>query len=617
MAFSKREQAAASFRLGVQRHQAGALAEAEAAYRQALSLRPNDTDFLDMMGILAHQTGRGDLAVRHFRKAASLAPAEARHHLHLAAALRDLGRAEDAVQACRKAVRLKAQDGNAYQVLGGALADLGRAEEAAEALATARRLNPVSAEAANELGNVLNALARSEEAAACFEDAIRLNPNDPVPYNNLGLALRGLNRTSEAIAAFRSALRLRPDYINALSNLGLLLQEVYDYTEAETCLAKAATLDPGSPETLGNLGLLFYNRRHLRDAVKTFRRGLELAPGNATLTFNLSQAALALGDYPTGWAAFEARWHVPGAAANWIETGAPLWNGRDSLAGKTILLFGEQGHGDTIQFVRYAPILAAHGATVLLLVQPALVSLLGRMTGVAGCFALGETPPPADLRFPIMSLPLALGTTLETIPAGCPYLAADAAAAARWRARTGPLPGRKIGLVWAGDPRPDQPEAHRVDRRRSLQFQQLAPLADVGGVSFVSLQKGSPAVEARGGPPLHDWTDELNSFADTAALVSTLDLVISADTAAAHLAGALGLEVWLLNRFDSCWRWLDGRDDSPWYPRLRQFRQTVPGDWDGVMARVRARGVSHLFPVLIRATCLGGWNGTVPFPASS
>ena len=598
MAFSKREQAAASFRLGVQRHQAGALEEAEAAYRQALALRPNDADCLDMMGILAHQTGRGDLAVRHFRKAASLAPAEARHHLHLAAVLRDLGRAEDAVQAGRKAVRLRAQDGNAYQVLGCALADMGRAEEAAEALATARRLIPMSAEAANELGNALTALTRTEEAAACFEDAIRLNPNDPVPYNNLGLALRGLNRPDEAIAAFRSALRLRPDYLNALSNLGLLLHERHQDAEAEICLMKAAELDPESPEILGNLTQVLSrqrnerdpSQRNLREQFKTFRRAVALVPGNPTLTFYLSHIALALGDYRTGWAAYEARWRIPDAIG-WIETEAPLWNGRDSVAGKTVLLFAEQGHGDTLQFVRFAPILAARGATVLLLVQPALVSLLGRMEGVAGCFAFGETPPPADLRFPLMSLPLALGTTVETIPGGRPYLDPYAGAVAHWHARTGALPGRKIGLVWAGDPRPGQPAANRIDRRRSLRFQQLAPLAGLDGVSFISLQKGSPAAQAQEGIPgltLHDWTDELHSFADTAALVRTLDFVISVDTAVAHLAGAVGREVWLLNRFDSCWRWLEDRDDSPWYPGLRQFRQTAPGDWDGVLARVRA-----------------------------
>jgi hypothetical protein len=228
---------------------------------------------------------------------------------------------------------------------------------------------------------------------------------------------------------------------------------------------------------------------------------------------------------------------------------------------------------------------------VILLVQPELVSLLAPVSGISACFGFGSEIPPVDLQFPLMSLPSRLGVSLDSIPAECPYLAPDPKAASAWADRLATLPGLKVGLVWAGDPQSLQPAAARVDPRRSLRLNQLAPLAAVAGVSFLSLQKGAPAEQARAGLPgmtLHDWTSELTSFADTAALVQNLDLVISVDTAVAHLAAALGRPVWLLNRFDSCWRWLDGRDDSPWYPTLRQFRQTRPGDWAEVISRVRA-----------------------------
>jgi tetratricopeptide (TPR) repeat protein len=350
-------------------------------------------------------------------------------------------------------------------------------------------------------------------------------------------------------------------------------------------------LIPNSPDPYQNLGTVLYRQRRLQDAVEIFRRGLQVAPESAHLTENLGYAALALGDYELGFACWEARWRIDLYRSGWHQSTAPTWDGARSLAGKTILLFAEQGLGDTMQFVRFVPELAARGARVLLMVQQPLVSLLRGVQGVEACFGLDDKPPRYDVQYPLLSLPHALGTRLDDIPADIPYLAAEPGSVAAWRERLASIPGLKIGLVWAGDPRPHQPEASRLDRRRSVRFDQLAPLAGIAGVSFVSLQKGKAAEQARTALPdleLHDWTSELNSFADTAALVEALDVVISVDTSVVHLGGALGRPVWLLNRFDSCWRWLDGRDDSPWYPTLRQFRQARPGDWDEVLARVRA-----------------------------
>ena len=255
---------------------------------------------------------------------------------------------------------------------------------------------------------------------------------------------------------------------------------------------------------------------------------------------------------------------------------------------RTLLLHAEQGLGDTLQFCRYVPLIAA-GAKTVLEVQAPLVRLLSRLPGVASIVAQGACLPPFDAHCPLLSLPGALGTTLDTIPAATAYLAADPALAAEWSERLAGLAGLRVGIVWAGSAR-DDPELAAVDARRSISLEALAPLAGAPGVSFISLQKGEPAAQASRPPlgmALADFTADLDDFEDTAALVANLDLVISVDTAVVHLAGALGKPVWLLNRFDTCWRWLLNRDDSPWYPTLRQFRQSSPGDWTSVIAAVR------------------------------
>jgi hypothetical protein len=254
-----------------------------------------------------------------------------------------------------------------------------------------------------------------------------------------------------------------------------------------------------------------------------------------------------------------------------------------------LLLHAEQGLGDTLQFCRYAPLAAAR-ARVVLEVQAPLARLLSSLPGVSQVIARGEALPAFDAQAPLLSLPRAFGTTIETVPARVPYLAADPDQAAAWGRRLAALPGLKVGLCWAGEPRAGFPELAAIDARRSISLAALAPLAKVAGVSFVSLQKGAPAAQAADPPPpmaLFDYTAELADFADTAALVENLDLVISVDTSVAHLAGAMARPVWLLNRFDTCWRWLLDRQDSPWYPTLRLFRQTTPGDWTSVIADLR------------------------------
>jgi hypothetical protein len=306
---------------------------------------------------------------------------------------------------------------------------------------------------------------------------------------------------------------------------------------------------------------------------------------------------LQTGELATGFAEYEWRWRRKRIAPSRRDFDAPLWLGDTPLDGKTILLHAEQGLGDTLQFCRYARLVAAQGARVVLEVQPELTRLLAGLDGVSELVTAGEALPPFDCHSPLLSLPLALHTTIATIPARTPYLLADRAASARFRTRIEEVagaPSLKVGLVWAGGHRPHVPELRKNDARRSLAYDRFAPIVEVPGVQFFSLQKGEnaahqlSAMRERHEPSQRviDWTSELTDFADTAALVDNLDLVISVDTSTAHLAGALNKPVWILNRLDTCWRWMLEREDSPWYPSARLFRQPALGDWDSVIESI-------------------------------
>ncbi|HTX48875.1 MAG TPA: tetratricopeptide repeat protein, partial [Caulobacteraceae bacterium] len=376
-------------------------------------------------------------------------------------------------------------------------------------------------------------------------------PNNYGLHYNLGILLEELGRPVEAEASFRAALHQQPASFEAIVGLAVVLRHLGRVAEAEACLGEA----------------------------------LSLRPNDAEAHLNLACTLLLAGRLAEGWEHFEWRWKTRLSAR--ARDPSTLWTG-EPIRGRTILLHGEQGFGDTLQFCRYAPLVAANGATVVLEVPRPLVRLMSRLPGVAEVVAHGDPSPPFELHCPMMSLPLVTGTTLETIP-GASYLVAEPMLAAEWRERLGALAGLKVGLVWAGGRRED-PNLAALDARRSITLEMLAPLRAVRGASFVSLQKGDPAAQAASQPrgvALHDFTAELEDFADTAALIDGLDLVISVDTSVAHLAGGLGKPVWLLNRFDTDWRWLLNRDDSPWYPSLRQFRQPSPGEWNPVVDAVR------------------------------
>jgi Flp pilus assembly protein TadD len=439
----------------------------------------------------------------------------------------------------------------------------------------------------NELGRALAQRGRHEEALECYDRALTVRNDIPQIWANRGNALRHLGRLTEAEKSLREALRLKPHFANAYNNLGSVLLDLNRIEEADSSFRSAIHLKPGNPGFHKNLAYVSMRAGRAAEAQAHYRAALCLIPDDAEIHEDLGMALLLSGKFREGWAEYEWRWRTRRAAVEARRFPLPAWGG-ERIGDKTVLVHAEQGLGDTLQFCRLASHVPARD--IILEVQRPLVRLLSTLPGPRMVIARGETLPPHDLHCSIMSLPYALETTVHTIPAEIPYLRPDPRDVDHWRRRLTELPGLRVGLCWAGGRSPTNGEQNRDDDRRSLHLTALAPFAAIEGISFVSLQTGPPAAQAMqppGGMNLHDFTAALHDFADTAALIECLDLIISTDTATPHLAGALGKPVWLMIRADACFRWLQDRDDSPWYPTMRLFRQPAPGDWGSVISRVR------------------------------
>jgi Flp pilus assembly protein TadD len=453
-------------------------------------------------------------------------------------------------------------------------------------------LDPTFREAWMNLGLIALAQGRADEALSCQREALRLDPDDPDAQNNLGMVHYAMGQLAEAENGFRAALRLRPGHANAALNLGAARQISNHVEEAEALFRQALALGVDPARGNSNLALALLEQVRPEQAERCCRDALALRPDYAEARANLALALLTVGRLDEGFRHYEARWEVAAMGAPAPVLAQPRWTGQP-LRGETVLLYAEQGFGDTLQFCRYATMVAAAGGRVVLVVPKPLRSLMTTLDGVAAVLCEADDVLPAfDYHCPLLSLPFAFGTSLETIPNPASYLRADPSP---WADFLAECPGLKVGLVWAGKSRTAQPHAVAIDRRRSMRLTDMAPLLSVPGCSFVSLQLGPPASQLQALPDsadpgraeLRDVSGRLNDWQDTAALIAGLDLVIAVDTAVAHLAGALGKPVWLLNRFDACWRWLVNRDDTRWYPSMRLFRQTTRGDWAGVVGRVR------------------------------
>jgi tetratricopeptide (TPR) repeat protein len=499
-----------------------------------------------------------------------------------------VGRLRDAELLYRKILAQQPGNPHALHLIGLIAHQTGRRDLAADLIRRAIERKPVFPDAYNNLGLVLREKGQLNEAAAAFRQAKAQNPTFADAYYNLGIALKDMGDYDAAVAAFSQAVAIQPD-AKARNNLGALLATMDRFDEAVGVLGELVRSDANYPDAHNNLGGVLLGSGQVEQAILAYRQAVALAPANAEFHHNLALALLVSGELGQGWDEYEWRFEwkgFPQAARHFAQ---PRWDG-SPLNGRTLLLHAEQGFGDAIQFIRYLPMAAGLGGQIVLECPAELVSLFQPMAGQCKLVEWGKALPAFDVHCPLLSLPRMFKTTLDTIPADVPYVFPSPELSEFWRRRLSSSDSvMKIGLAWAGNP------AHQFDRRRSLSLDQLAPLSSARGVRFYSLQKGVAAAQAKSPPrglELIDWSEEFRNFND-AGLMANLDLVITVDTAVAHLAGALGKPVWVMLQFMPDWRWLLKREDSPWYPTMRLFRQQSAGNWDGVIARVAGAIAEH------------------------
>jgi len=574
------------FQEAVAAYQMGRLADAEQACLQVIAQDPRHADALHLLGVLCYRRGNL-LDAESWIKQALQVHETATMLGHMGNLLSDMDRMHEAQQHYLRALVLDPAHSHSYFNYANLLQKQRREHEAERALLRSLEITPEFAEANLQLGVIWQERRHYAGAEFCYRRALVTRPDFIEALVNLAEALKLMLRHVEAELHLKTALVMAPSFAKALNNLAVLYSETERRDEAKTLYLRVLAVEPNHENVHLNLAHLHQELQQYSQAQYYFGYALAMDAPNPQVQFNYGSFLLLQGEYLRGWQRYEARWKTVEAEVM-PKFAQPRWLGNDDISGKTILLHAEQGLGDTLQFVRYANLLHAQGARVLLLVPSLLKTLLASCAGVAGVFTAADDLPAFDYHSPLMSLPLLCGTTLGTIPATTPYLFAQQDAIELWRQKLGAGSAIRVGLVWAGAARRGQAAAYIVDRQRSMHFQQIRPLLDVDGVEFHSLQVDAEARAQIGGDCITDHGADLRDFADTAALVANLDLVICVDTSIAHLTRAIGKPFWLLNRYNTCWRWLTERSDSPWYPSARLFRQPRPGDWASVVRDVKS-----------------------------
>ena len=604
-------------RRALEAHAARRLGEAEFYCRLVLAADKKQFDALHLLGVIEYQRGHFGEAERLIRQALKINPRSVQAHSNFAMVLQQLGRDTEALASLDKALVIDSNHLLALNNRGHILWRLKRLDEALQSLDRALAIKPDYIEALCNRGNVLADLQNFQEALISYDRALAIDSQDVPTLNNRANVLWAMDRRDEALHSYGEAAMLDPDDLSVLKDRGSALLQSDQVDEALVCFDHALIVKPGDiyflyrrgealakldrhedslasfdqalagqpdyVDALDNRGNVLAKLQRAAEAIASFDQALAVKPETAEAHWNRGLTLLRTGDYEQGWKEYEWRWKMPGP--QWQPRGfdQPLWLGEEPIEGKTILLHAEQGFGDSIQFLRYVPMVAALGAKVVVEVQPALQSLASSIKAASLVIARGDALPPFDCHCPLLSLALALKTRTETIPRNTPYLFVAPRRVSAWRDRLPKHDKLRIALAWSGNP--DFPD----DRTRSVGLLPLASLLSMPQFQFVSIQKelrvGDEEILQKAPQVLHVG-DKLADFSDTAAIMSLVDLVISSDTSVAHLAGALHRPVWILLEHAADWRWLTDREDSPWYPSARLFRQRTAKDWDEVVRRI-------------------------------
>jgi len=530
--------------IALEYHRNGNLAQAEILYKKILKKQPDNVDILHMLGVICSAKGDFDSAIRLIKKALNIKPSNYHAFYNLANIYRDNKRYNEAIDCYQKAI-------DYY---------------------------PDFVDALYNLGILYQEIGRLNDAIECYKKAIQTNPGLFNLHFNLGNALYDKGFIEEAIKSYRNAIRLSPDFTAAYYNLANIFKERDQNDEAIAFYKKALQLDPGNIDVYHNIGILLHNRGLIEEAIRYYKKAISLNYNLAEIHFDLAFALLSIGNFEEGWREYQWRRKLKSHSINFAE---PEWEGITNEG--RLLLYEEQGYGDTIQFARYCDIVSNKGIKVILLCSEPLKSIMKNVNGITEVYNYKEQLPEFDFHCPLSKLPLIFRTDLDNIPSNIPYISITPDLFSFWKNKINSERHFKVGLAWAGNPE------HRNDKNRSFPFEKYLPLFSLKNIKFYSLQIGPSSLRKINKPEgidIIDLTEDIKDFSDTAALIENLDLVISVDTAIVHLAGALGKKVWTLLPFSPDWRWMLNRDDSPWYPTMKLFRQTKSGDWDTVIKMV-------------------------------
>ena len=571
---------------GVALSRMGRTHEAVQDYSNAVKLTPKFYNAHLNLGLELEGLGDHNQAVQSFTRAIDIEPDNAHGYNNRAFSLMNAGRLDAGLDDCEKAISLDPDLPEIHNIRGLIFDKLGKAKRAVNSFKIAVQLKPGSVQFQVNLAKSLNELNDYDQALTYCNQAIESRPNTPDAHFNRGIALQGLMRFEDAIKSYDRTIELAPKFSDAFCNRGICFHQLECIEKGFADFNKAIELNPGNVSAFSNRGLSHRHFGQFEAAEKDFQQALSIKPDDGSTLFNRALLYLLTGDFERGWAEYEWRW-VKSRRRHF--SNGKVWNG-EPLSGKIIFIYGEQGFGDFIQFVRYLPLLQKMGARVILECKTALARLMVNFEGydrlqIRTDDTAGTVQERFDYHLPIMSLPKLFNTVLGTIPSQEPYLTADKSLSRIWQNRIKKGNALDVGIVWAGNP------SHKGDRRRSVSLSRFTPLKKIKEVNLYSLQKDAHELWTDTAPETiftFDFGKEISDFADTAAIIENLDLIISVDTSVAHLAGALGKETWVLLPFSPDWRWLTNRDDSPWYPTLRLFRQPALGDWDSVFKTVTA-----------------------------